>query len=51
MGSLAELETQFEISLRLRYLQAETVEVVYGRIDAIAKMLKGVQKSLKSKNI
>lgn len=47
-GSLAELETQLEISDRLRYLSAEDKNVIQ-RANEVGRMLFGLRHSLKSK--
>ena len=49
MGSLAELETQLDISLRLDYIGKKEFESVDTRIETTGKMLRGLQKSLKAK--
>jgi four helix bundle protein len=38
-GSLLELETQFFLAIRLKYLQASHVDVVLKEIDEISRML------------
>ncbi len=45
-GSLAELETQIMLAQRLGYIGAEKVDLVLGKAEEIAKMLKGLQKSI-----
>ncbi|MAP80961.1 MAG: four helix bundle protein [Aequorivita sp.] len=49
LGSLSELETQFEIAIRLKYLEKnEQTEVVFDKIIYIRRMLVKLIKSLKS---
>jgi four helix bundle protein len=47
MGSLSELETQFEISIRLKYVPEEIqTEVIFDKIIYIRRMLSKLIKSL-----
>jgi four helix bundle protein len=46
LGSLAELETQVILAQRLAYLSNEDAELILLQAEEIAKMLKGLQKSL-----
>ena len=48
LGSLAELETQLLLSERLKYIEEAQLANVLKATDETAKMLKGLQKSLKS---
>ena len=49
MGSLAELETQVELSTELEFVDSKTAESVLQLADGVGKMLRGLQKTLKSK--
>ena len=49
LGSFAELETQFILSGKLGYVEAQTVDSILLKLDEAGKMLRGFQKSLKSK--
>ena len=49
VGSLAELETQLIIALRLEYCAVEQQEVLSARIKEIGRMLSGLQRSLRAK--
>lgn len=49
MGSLAELETQVELSKRLNYVNAESLNELISCMDEIGKMLRGIQKTMKAK--
>lgn len=48
-GSLAELETQLEISSRLGYL-ADQDQSLMGKANEVGRMLTGLRRSLKSRN-
>jgi len=48
LGSLAELETQIILAQRLGYLTDKDTEPILQQSEEIAKMLKGLQKSLTS---
>jgi len=48
-GSLAELETQLMITVRLNYLDAKSVGVVLQSLDELSRMLRSLQKALRSK--
>jgi four helix bundle protein len=48
-GSLAEVETFILLALRLRYLQQTDADGLLQRLDEISRMLRGLQKSLRSK--
>lgn len=48
LGSLAELETQLLLTVRLKYLDESLITNVLKITDETAKMLKGLQKSLTS---
>lgn len=47
-GSLMELETEFLIAVRLRYLNAEDVQRVSERSAAVGRMLAGLTRSLRT---
>jgi len=49
MGSLAELETQLELSVRLKFIERKALEPVFNLVDGVGKMLRGLQKTLKAK--
>lgn len=49
VGSLFELETQLLIAQRLGYINKAQLEVVLSKIDEISRMLRGLQKAIKSK--
>jgi len=49
MGSLAELETQLELSVRLKFIERKVLEPVFNLVDGVGKMLRGLQKTLKAK--
>jgi len=46
LGSLAEVETQLELSVRLEYLNTEDKERFESHISELARMLRGMQKRL-----
>jgi four helix bundle protein len=48
-GSLAEVETFVLLALRLRYLNQADADGLLHRLDEISRMLRGLQKSLRSK--
>ena len=48
LGSLAELETQLALAQRFAYLTEDELDTSLQLADEIAKMLKGLQKSLTS---
>ena len=50
LGSIAELETQLLLSERLKYIEEAQLANILKATDETAKMLKGLQKSLKSTN-
>ncbi len=50
LGSLAELETQLLLSGRFNYIEQAQLIHALKATDETAKMLKGLQKSLKSTN-
>lgn len=50
LGSLAELETQLLLLERLNYIEQARLSNVLKATDETAKILKGLQKSLKSTN-
>jgi four helix bundle protein len=45
-GSLAELDTQLEIAVRIGYLQREAMAAVAGLLDHIGRMLTRLRESL-----
>jgi four helix bundle protein len=49
LGSLAEVETFLEVSLRLGYAKSTAVSPLEAKCDEIGRMLRGLQKSLRSK--
>jgi four helix bundle protein len=49
-GSLAELETQIELSARLEMLKAEDTAIFMNLIEEIGKMLSGLKRSLPPKS-
>jgi four helix bundle protein len=50
LGSLAELETQLQLAARLTYLEDNQLTNLLKTTDEAAKMLKGLQKSLRKTN-
>ena len=46
LGSLSEIETQFIISLKLRYLTQKDFDIIDNKLTSIRKMLLGLIKSL-----
>ena len=46
LGSVSEIETQFIISLRLRYLMQKDFDIINNELTSIRKMLLGLIKSL-----
>ena len=46
LGSLAELETHFEIAHRLKYVSGDEMVSLVGAMDEIGKMLRGLSKSV-----
>ncbi len=49
LGSLAELETQMMLAQRLSYVEKDKLQAFLVGVDELGKMLRGLQKSLKSK--
>ena len=49
LGSLAELETMFVVAKELGYSDAATIAALLERTDEEGRMLRGLQKTLKSK--
>jgi four helix bundle protein len=49
LGSLVELETQVILAKRLQYLNSSSAEACLQCLDELGKMIRGLQKSLKSK--
>ena len=49
MGSLAEIETQLEISARLEYINEIKLGELLATTDELGRMLRGLRKSLSSK--
>jgi four helix bundle protein len=48
-GSVAEIETQLELTVRLGLLPSAEVEVVLHRCDKLGRILRGLRKSLDNK--
>ncbi|HET7562222.1 MAG TPA: four helix bundle protein [Rhodanobacteraceae bacterium] len=48
-GSVAEIETQIELAIRIGLLEAEIVEPIVQRCDKLGRILRGLRKSLDSK--
>ena len=48
-GSLAEVETYLQISVRLNYLSETTVEALMKKTSEIGRMINGLRKSLTKK--
>jgi four helix bundle protein len=46
-GSLSELDTQFEISLRLKFIDTVNFELVENKMVIVQKLLSGLIRSLK----
>ena len=49
MGSLAELETQIELSKRLGYIDQSKLGEMLAKADELGRMLQSLRKALKSK--
>lgn len=49
LGSLAELETQLIISVRLGYTRPDECDALLAQADEIGRMLRGLQKALDAK--
>jgi four helix bundle protein len=49
MGSLAELETQLALACRLGFLEPKKFEQLTKQTDAIGRMLRGLQTSLRAR--
>jgi four helix bundle protein len=49
MGSLAEIETQLELSARLEYINEIRLGELLATTDALGRMLRGLRNSLSSK--
>jgi four helix bundle protein len=49
LGSLAELETQLIIALKLKYVDNTQLDSIFLKSDELGKMLRSLQKSLKAK--
>ena len=49
LGSLAELETQTILALRLKYFDQGGSDKILTAADEVGKMLRGIQKSLKAR--
>ncbi|MFA6980588.1 MAG: four helix bundle protein [Ignavibacteriaceae bacterium] len=47
-GSLSEIDTQLEISLRLRYLSMDDFELVMKKVTLVEKLLSGLIRKLKN---
>jgi len=50
LGSQGELETQIEISIRLKYITAARASPVMQRIEEVGKMLNGLLRSLEERS-
>ena len=48
MGSMAEIETQLLIAVRLRYLSAESLAPLFDSCGEVGRILRGLKKSLDS---
>jgi four helix bundle protein len=48
LGSLAELETQLELALRLKYIHAEDARSTQVAIDRAGQLLHGLLRSLRT---
>lgn len=48
-GSLAELETQIMLAIRLKYPSEEQMQTLLTQTDKLGKMLRSLQQSLKNK--
>lgn len=49
VGSLAELETQILLSRELTYLNTDDSATLLNKADEVGKMIRGLQKSIKTK--
>lgn len=49
VGSLCEVETFLHIAVRLRYLDRKHTEELFALLDEEGRMLRGLQKSLRSR--
>jgi four helix bundle protein len=49
LGSVAELETQTILALRLKYIAQDAAQELLASADEVGKMLRGLQKSLKAR--
>jgi len=45
-GSLCDVETQFEIAVRLGFVQQETIVQILSNCSEVARLLRGLQKSI-----
>ncbi len=50
-GSLSEVDTLIDISLRLNYIESKTHVVICERIDHVSAMLMGLTKKIKTQTI
>ena len=48
LGSQAELDTQVEVGLRLRYFDQRALDPFAGKLARVGKMLHGLQRSLEA---
>ena len=48
LGSLAELDTQLTIAMELRYISNNDLNVVYGKVVELRKMISGILSKLTS---
>ena len=48
LGSQAELETQFEMAIRLQYMERASMATLLETLRSVGKMLHGLQRSLEA---
>jgi four helix bundle protein len=51
LGSLAELETQFELALRLEFIEAPGLGVAVGQVARTGQLLHGLERALKRRRL
>ncbi|MEX2516384.1 MAG: four helix bundle protein [Gammaproteobacteria bacterium] len=49
LGSLAEVETQLQLSSRLGFVSLDEIEEMLELIQQLARMIRGLQRNIKSK--
>lgn len=49
LGSLAEVETQLQLSSRLGFVSLDEIEEMLDLIQLLARMIRGLQRNIKSK--